>query len=67
MFRNGSYVINGIFVEPAAGRATRINTGEKLNAEDFGAFSSDARRRLYYSDLIIEHDLIKEVMPGQPQ
>ena len=67
VFRNGSYVINGIFVEPAAGRATRINTGEKLNAEDFGAFSSDARRRLYYSDLIIEHDLIKEVMPGQPQ
>jgi len=67
VFRNGSYVINGIFVEPAAGRATRINTGEKLNAEDFGAFSSDARRRLYYSDLIIEHDLIKELMPGNPQ
>jgi lipoteichoic acid synthase len=65
VFRNGSYMINGIFVEPAADRATNINTGEKLNADDFAKFSNDARQRLYYSDLIIGHNLIKDVMPGK--
>ena len=50
VFRNGSYVINGIFVEPALGRATRIHTNEKLDAGDFGKFSEDARQRLHYSD-----------------
>lgn len=67
VFRNGSYMINGVFVEPAAGRATRINTGEKLNVDAFAKFSNDARQRLHYSDLIIGHDLIKDVMPANLQ
>ncbi len=67
VFRNGSYMINGIFVEPALGRATRINTKEILNADDFRKYSNDARQSLYYSDLILEHNLIKVVMGGNPQ
>lgn len=67
VFRNGSYMINGIFVEPALGRATNIDTKEKLNVDDFRKFSEDAGQRLYYSDLILEHNLIKDVMHGNPQ
>ncbi|MFA0889541.1 MAG: LTA synthase family protein [Synergistales bacterium] len=66
VFRNGSYMINGIFVEPATGRAIRIKTEEKLNADDFRQFSKDASQRLAYSDLIIEHNLIRGVMAGNP-
>jgi phosphoglycerol transferase MdoB-like AlkP superfamily enzyme len=67
VFRNGSYIVKGIFVEPSVGRATRIHTGEKMNADDFRPFTDDARQRLYYSDLIIEHNLIREVLQGNPQ
>lgn len=67
VFRNGSYIVKGIFVEPAVGRATRINTREKLNIDDFRKFTDDARQRLYYSDLIIEHNLMREVLQGTPQ
>lgn len=67
VFRNGSYIVKGIFVEPSVGRATRIHTGEKLNIDAFGKFTDDARQRLYYSDLIIEHNLIREVLQGSPQ
>ncbi len=67
VFRNGSYMINGIYVEPAVGRATRLNTGEKLNAETFRKFTDDARQRLYYSDMIIEYNLIRGVMPSKLQ
>jgi phosphoglycerol transferase MdoB-like AlkP superfamily enzyme len=66
VFRNGSYMINGIFVEPATGRAIRIKTEEKLNADDFRQFSKDASQRLAYSDLIIEHNLIRGVTAGNP-
>jgi lipoteichoic acid synthase len=67
VFRNGSYMINGIFVEPAVGRATSIHTKEKLNVDDFRKFSKDARQRLYYSDLILEHNLIRGVMRVNPK
>ena len=62
VFRNGSYIINGIFVEPAVGRATSINTGEKLNSEEFERFTEDARQRLYYNDLILERNLVKNIV-----
>jgi len=62
VFRNGSYIINGIFVEPAVNRATSINTGEKLNADGFRAITDDARKRLYYSDLILQQNLIKNIV-----
>lgn len=67
VFRNGSYMINGIFVEPAIGRATRVKTREKLNSDDFRKVTNDARQRLYYSDLIIELNLIRDVMGKTPQ
>ena len=67
VFRNGSYIVNGIFVEPAAGRATRLDTGEKLDIDDFRKFTDDASQRLHYSDLIIENNLIREVLKGTPQ
>lgn len=67
VFRNGSYMINGIFVEPAVGRATRIETKDKLNADDFMKVTNDVRQRLYYSDLIVEHNLIRRVMGRAPR
>lgn len=62
VFRNGSYIINGVFVEPAVGRATNIETGEALNVADYAVFTRDAERRLEYSDLILEHNLIENII-----
>ena len=62
VFRNGSYIVNGIFVEPAVNRATKISNGEKLDADKFSKVTEDVDRRLGYSDLILEHNLIEEVI-----
>ncbi len=62
VFRNGSYIINKVFVEPAVGRATNIATGEKMDAAKFAPFTEDAMQRLSYSDLILEHNLIRKIM-----
>lgn len=62
IFRNGSYILNGIFVEPAVNRATRIADGAKLNADEFSRATEDVERRLGYSDLILEHNLIEEIL-----
>ena len=62
IFRNGSYIINGIFVEPAVNRATKISNGEKLDAGKFAKVTEDVERRLGYSDLILEHNLTEELL-----
>ena len=61
VFRNGSCITGNVFVEPAAGTATDIYTGATENANAYSAETEDAERRLRYSDLILENDLIKAI------
>ncbi len=61
VFRNGSYITGNDFVEPAAGTATNIYTGVSESSNVYSAETEDAEKRLRYSDLILENNLIREI------
>jgi phosphoglycerol transferase MdoB-like AlkP superfamily enzyme len=61
IFRNGSYIIDGVYVEPAINRATRICTHEEIDASQYCSTTNDVERRLRYNDLILEKNLIKDI------
>jgi len=62
IFRNGSYMYKGVFVEPGAGRATYIKSREKTDISKFESITEEVERRLGYNDLILERNLINEIL-----
>ncbi len=62
IFRNGSYIIEGVYVEPAISRATRIDTSEELDASKYASTTEEVEQRLGYNDLILEKNLIKNLL-----
>ncbi len=62
IFRNGSYMYKGVFVEPGTERAAYVESGESLPFSSFAKITEEAARRLRYSDLILEKNLIKSVL-----
>lgn len=62
VFRNGSYIIDGVFVEPSAGRATDLNTGQRSSDTQYRALTEEAAAELKYSDLISENNLIEKII-----
>ena len=62
IFRNGSYMYKGVFVEPGPERAAYVESGESLPFSSFAKITEEAARRLRYSDLILEKNLIKSVL-----
>ena len=65
IFRNGSYIEGNVYVEPAAGRATDLNTGERLDCSAYDGLTGEAERRLRYNDLILEKNLIEKIIGKQ--
>ncbi|MFV8151884.1 LTA synthase family protein [Synergistaceae bacterium DZ-S4] len=62
IFRNGSYIINGVFVEPAVKRATRIGTHELIDASEYDEITKEVDLRLSYNDIILEKNLISDIL-----
>lgn len=62
IFRNGSFIIGNIFVEPSSGRATDLSDGEAADYAKYEALEREVRRSLRYSDMILENDLIPEIV-----
>ncbi len=62
IFRNGSYIIDGVFVEPAVRRATRIGTHESVDASEYDEITKEVDRRLSYNDIILEKNLISDIL-----
>lgn len=58
IFSKGSYIAGDAFVEPSAEKATNVKNGMVLDFADFKALTAEAEKRLYYSNLILEHDLL---------
>lgn len=65
IFRNGSYIEGNVYVEPAAGRATDLNTGERLDCSAYDGLTDEAEHRLRYNDLILEKNLIEKIIGKQ--
>ncbi len=62
IFRNGSYIIDGVFVEPAVKRATRIGTHESIDASQYDEITKEVDLRLSYNDMILEKNLINDIL-----
>jgi len=62
IFRNGSYIIDGVFVEPAVKRATRIGTHESIDASKYDEKTKEVDLRLSYNDIILEKNLINNII-----
>ncbi len=62
IFRNGSYMYKGVFVEPGTERATSVESGESLSFASFAKITDEVERRLRYSDLILEKNLIESIL-----
>ena len=61
IFRNGSFIIDSVFVEPSLGKATDLSDGKASDYGQYEALEGEVRKRLRYSDMILEHDLIPEL------
>ena len=62
IFRNGSYIIDRVFVEPAVKRATRIGTHESIEASIYDEITKEVDLRLSYNDIILEKNLINDIL-----
>ena len=62
IFRNGSYIIEGVFVEPAVKRATRTFTHESMDASKYDEITKEVDLMLSYNDTILEKNLINNIL-----
>ena len=62
IFLNGSYIEGNVYVEPAAGRATDLGSGERLDCSAYDLLTDEVERRLKYNDLILEKNLIEKII-----
>ena len=62
IFRNGSYIIDGVFVEPAVNRATRTITHELIDASEYDEITKEVDLILSYNDTILEKNLINDIL-----
>lgn len=61
VFRSGSFVSGGVYVDPASASASYVGTGEKADYSGYGCEAEYAARVLRYNDLILEYDLIRRI------
>ena len=61
LFRNGSYILGRALVEPSSSSAVELGSGRRLDFNKFTAATADAKKRLQYSDRVLEHDLIPAI------
>ncbi len=66
VFRNGSYIYDGVFVEPAVKRAGRIGTHESLEESGYDEITKEVDLRLSYNDIILEKNLIDDILGDHP-
>lgn len=62
VFRNGSFVVDRVFVEPSLQRATGLDGGEAMDYEGYVLLADEVKKRLTFNDMILDHDLIPKVV-----
>lgn len=61
IFSKGSYITGGAFVEPSVERAACVKNGDALDYAGYAELTAEVEKRLYYSNLILEHDLLPKL------
>lgn len=62
IFRNCSYMTGDVFVEPQKKSAVNVRNHRKLEYGGFENLTGEVKRRLGYSDKILEHDLVLKLL-----
>ncbi len=62
IFRNGSYVVGKIFVEPAKKSAVHVESGEARDYAAYAEMTERVRKTLDVSDKILEYDLMPKIL-----
>lgn len=62
IFRNGSFVVNNVFVEPYSEKATDMTEGEELDYSKYSEMAEEVKKRLNLSDRILEYNLLPKVL-----
>lgn len=62
IFRNGSFIMNNVFIEPSLRRATDMSEGKVLDYSKYVSIAEEVKKRLRYSDMILEHDMVPMLM-----
>lgn len=64
IFRNGSFIVDDVFVEPSLKQATDMRSGKTLDYGRYSSLSEEVKKTLGYNDIILEHDL-EPVLTGK--
>ncbi|MCX7828233.1 MAG: LTA synthase family protein [Thermanaerothrix sp.] len=66
VFRNGSFIRGSVLVDPAAGSAVSLRTGEVVDFNAYRDVAQEASELLKFSDLLLEHDMVERVCQQLP-
>lgn len=62
VFRKGTYIIDGVYVDPGAERIIKLGEREPRDRAYYNKLANDAERMLGYNDLILDNNLIKDIV-----
>ena len=62
IFRNGSFITGNVFIEPSSRSAREMPEGKVLDYGKYAPMAEEVKKRLRYSDMILEHDLVPEIV-----
>ncbi|EHM10542.1 phosphoglycerol transferase family protein, alkaline phosphatase superfamily [Thermanaerovibrio velox DSM 12556] len=66
VFRNGTFIRGSVLVDPAAGRAASLRTGEAVDFNAYRDVAEEAAELLRFSDLLLEKDMVERVCQQLP-
>ncbi|MGE4445388.1 MAG: LTA synthase family protein [Synergistaceae bacterium] len=58
IFRNGSFIIDNVFIEPSSESAREMPGGKVLDYDKYAPMAEEVKKRLRYNDMILENDLV---------
>ncbi|MEA4873275.1 MAG: LTA synthase family protein [Synergistaceae bacterium] len=62
IFRNGSFLMGKVFIEPSSRSAREMPEGKVLDYGKYAPMAEEVKKRLRYSDMILEHDLVPVIV-----
>ena len=58
IFRNGSFIIDNVFIEPSSESAREMPGGKVFDYDKYAPMAEEVKKRLRYNDMILENDLV---------
>lgn len=62
IFRNGSYVTEGVYVEPGVKRASVLEVRQEIESAYYDQLTDEVERQLLYNDAILDKNLMENIL-----